>query len=266
VINPLANYMPARAVRAMLRFGRSRFAEASWNDPGGWRSMVLSYDADSPQLADKILISGGTMPMALRNRKRLAGRVLARLINHCDKGEDVHVLCLGAGPGAIIMDAICQAQRPARATLVDINTDAFEYGRRQAAQRGIAERVRFIQSDVREMDRLLDSPPDIVKMLGICEYLPDDVLLPIAQAAARVMPGCGAIVLNSLEPTHGVDRFFRRVMDLHMIHRTPAELIALMGEAGFSDFLVFPEPLGVFNILVGRRISDPAPEPQKDSE
>ena len=44
IINPIANYAPAGLVKSLLRFGKSELANANWHDPGGWRSMVISYD------------------------------------------------------------------------------------------------------------------------------------------------------------------------------------------------------------------------------
>jgi len=252
LINPLANYMPAGILKGLLRFGESELAAANWADPGGWRSMVISYDGRPAQIADKMLVRAGTMSMALRNRRRLAGRILSRLIDSCPR-RTAHVLCLGAGPGHIIMDAMCRAGRDCFATLVDLNSDAFEYGRQQADRLGLSEKVVFVESDARHIKPLLERPPDIVMMLGICEYLTDEQITDIAGAAAEVMSDETAIVFNSLSKAHGNDRFFRRVFGLHMIHRRPADLQKLMGQAGFKDFRSLPEPLGVYHVIVGRR-------------
>ena len=252
VANPLANYLPARLLKAVLRLTKSELAASNWTDPGGWRSMVISYDGKPSQIADRILVGSGAMATALRNRRRLAGRMLASLIDEAGR-PDVHVLCLGAGPGRIIIDALCQASSPAHATLVDLNPAAFEYGCRLAAEAGVIDRVRFVTGDVRDIDSLLDTPPDIVKMLGICEYIEDDILLGIVRAVAEVMPPAAPIVFNSLSRAHGTERFFRRVFGLNMIHRSPGQLREMMAQAGFGDFVSIPEPLGVYHVLVGRR-------------
>jgi hypothetical protein len=100
---------------------------------------------------------------------------------------------------------------------------------------------------------MLDRPPDIVKMLGICEYLSDQEIVSIAAAVARAMPPGASIVFNSISKAHGTDRFFRRVFGLHMNHRTPQELQDLIGPAGFSRFVSLHEPLGVYHIIVGKK-------------
>ncbi len=249
IIDPLANYLPAKWLRGLLRYGKSELASANWVDPGGWRSMVINYEGDPPQLADKILVSAGKMGMALRNRLRLGSGLIRDLIN---KGESpVHVLCLGAGPGHIVMRAMADADTLSEATLVDLNADSFEYGRELAAQYGLSDQVRFVHGDVRDVRKMLDNPPAVVKMIGICEYLTDEQIVDIASSVAAVMPAGSSIVFNDISLRHGNDRFFRRVLGLNMIHRSAAELSGLMGQAGFTDFDVHREPLGVYNVIVG---------------
>jgi hypothetical protein len=252
VANPLANYLPAGLMRGILRLAKSELAAANWIDPGGWRSMVISYDGKPTQIADKVLVGSGAMATALRNRRKLAGRWLAQMIDDSD-APDVHVLCLGAGPGRIIIDALSEARRPAHATLIDLNPEAFDYGCRIAAEAGVADRVRFVAGDVCDIDEWIDTPPDIVKMLGICEYLADDVLADIARAVASVLPPGAPLLLNSLSKAHGTDRFFRRVFGLHMIHRSPEQLQQLFAPAGFGDFVSIPEPLNVYHVIRATR-------------
>ncbi|MCX5673760.1 MAG: class I SAM-dependent methyltransferase [Planctomycetota bacterium] len=255
VINPLANYFPAVLQRAFLRSLRSELAAANWADPGGWKSMVICYQDRRKRLADKLLCTLGTIPMALRNRRKLAARVLARLIASADH-EPVEVLCLGAGPGHVVHDAIRECRKRARATLVDLSGDAFDHGRRLAAKCGTDGHVRFIQGDVRHVRTMLDRPPDIVQMMGICEYLDDAHIRDITRAVADVMPRGAAIMFNSLSAAHGTDRFFRRVFGLRLNHRTPQHLSDLMRLAGFNHFVALPEPLGVYHVIIGRKTSD----------
>ncbi len=253
LVNPVGNYLPAKLLRGLLKWTQSDVAASNWADPGGWRSMVISYSGNPPKGIDKILVKGGTIPMALRNRRRLASRLISRLIDQAGHAP-VHVLCLGAGPGTIIMDAMLEAKAASETTLVDISGDAFEHGRQMAAQHGLSERVKFIQGDVRDVKDMLDHRTDIVKMMGICEYLQDDQIVSIAKAVAELMPAGSALVFNSLSTQHGTDRFFRRVFGLHMIHRTPEQLQGLFSQAGFGNYVAFTEPLRVYTVVVGKKL------------
>ncbi len=252
LINPIGNHMPGKLLRGLLRFTRSELAKSNWIDPGGWRSMVISYDGSPERMVDRILVKSGTIPMAARNRKKLAARLIAKLIDQVAQ-QPAHVLCLGAGPGHIIMEAMAQAGHQAEATLVDISEDAFDYGRQLAERCGLRDRVRFIQGDVRDIKKMLDNRVDIVKMIGICEYLEDDQIVSIVKAVSGMMPPNASIVFNSLSNRHGTDAFFRRVFGLHMIHRSVEQLQSLMGQAGFCDFDSFAEPLMVYEVVVGKR-------------
>ncbi|MFW6155274.1 MAG: SAM-dependent methyltransferase [Planctomycetota bacterium] len=252
VTDPVGNHLPAPWLKGLLRLGKSDLAAANWADPGGWRSMVISYDGAPTQIADKILVHGGTLSMALRNRLRLASDLLARLINTAE--PPVHALCLGAGPGCIILRAMARADVPCEATLVDLNADAFAYGRDLARGYGLSDRVRYVRGDVRDVGKMLDSPPSVVKMIGICEYLDDAQIVEIATRLADVLPPGAPIVMNNITHRHGSDRFCRRVLGLHMYHRSVEQLAALMTMAGFGRFSVHDEPLGVYSVIVGYRL------------
>jgi hypothetical protein len=145
------------------------------------------------------------------------------------------------------------ASRDVLATLVDTSDYACGYGRGLAEASGHGHRTRFIRGDARHVRDLLDRPPDLVKMLGLCEHLSDAQVTDIARSVADAMPHGAAIVTNSLSDAHGTDRFFRRVFGLDMIHRSPEELAALLAPAGFTDVVSVPEPLGVYHVLIGRR-------------
>jgi ubiquinone/menaquinone biosynthesis C-methylase UbiE len=161
-------------------------------------------------------------------------------------------LCLGAGPGRIIIDALLEAPESSHATLVDISSDAFDYGRELAESCGVGDRVKYVKGDVRDVKDVLDPPPVVVKMIGICEYLTDEQIVEIVKALSQVMAPGGAVVFNSISTAHGTDRFFRRVMGLHMIHRSDEELSNLFRQAGFADFVSIREPLNVYHVIVTR--------------
>ena len=251
LINPMANYLPAGMLKKFLRDGKSQLALANWRDPGGWRSMVISYEGNPEQTWDRILVKGGTIPMALRNRRKLAAALIAHLLDESSH-RPAHALCLGAGPGHIITDAMLMAEKECKATLVDISSDAFDYGKQLAEQKGLSDNVRYIKGDVRDVKGEITERVDVVKMMGICEYLTDDQIISIAEALSEIMPEGAAVVFNSISRRHGTDRFFRRVFGLHMIHRTPAQLQDLFSTAGFGDYQVFGEPLGVYDVVTGR--------------
>lgn len=255
ITNPLVNWiLPAGFVRWILRITRSEMAAASWANPGGWRSMVLSYrDEKPPQIIDRVLLKLGAIPVALRNRRKLATEIIARLIRD-RAGQQTNIVCLGAGPAMICLDAMQQAGHDdCHAYMIDLNPDSFQFGQKLAESKRLADRVRFIHGDVTHYRTLCSAVPHIVKMIGIMEYLPDATVRDIARAISEAMPPGGQLVANSLTRRHGTERFFRRVFDLHMIHRTADQVRTLLGEAGLTTEHVLTEPLGVYDVLVCRK-------------
>ncbi|MBS3821257.1 MAG: methyltransferase domain-containing protein [Planctomycetes bacterium] len=265
LLNPLANYLPAAWWKQWLAEGESELALANWRDPGGWRSMVISYQGNPEKTWDRLLVKAGTIPMALRNRKRLAARLLARLIERAPD-TPAHALCLGAGPGMIISEALKQADKDAHATLVDLSSDAFDFGRKHAEEMGVADRMTFIDGDVREVAPQIKDRVDVVKTIGIFEYITDEQIRGIAEALREVMPPGSAIVFNSISNRHGTDRFFRRVFGLNMIHRSPKEIQELLVPSGFGEFTSHPEPLGIYHVVVGRMGSGTSVTPMPASK
>jgi len=252
VINPLANYLPARLLKKFLADGKSELALANWQDPGGWRSMVISYNGNPEKTWDKIMVNGGMVPMALRNRRKIGAACIAELLDNAAH-RPAHAVCLGAGPGHIITDAMLKAEKDCRATLVDISSDAFEYGRKLAREKGLENRVTFLQGDVREVKDRITERVDLVKMIGICEYLSDSQITSIVETISQIMPEGAALVCNSISDSHGTDRFFRRVFGLHMIHRSPEKLKSFFEPAGFADWRVYPEPLGIYTLMIAKK-------------
>jgi hypothetical protein len=229
-------------------------AAASWENPGGWKSMVLSYRQDTPpQIADRMLRNFGSVPIALRNRKRLVVEIFTRLIGQRD-GQQTNIVALGAGPGMNTLEAMERSGHDdTHAWMIDLNADSFDFGRELASAKGLADRVRYIRGDVQDYRRIVDAVPHIVEMIGICEYLPDAAVRDLAAAISDVMPPGTHLVANSLSRRHGTDRFFRRVFDLHMIHRSAEQVSGMLGDAGLVTEHVVPEPLGVYHVLVCRK-------------
>ena len=69
LINPLANYLPAGLLKGLLAKGQSELAIANWRDPGGWRSMVISYQGDPPGTWEVLkAVQGGVLSRKTQSR------------------------------------------------------------------------------------------------------------------------------------------------------------------------------------------------------
>lgn len=253
-INPLVNYvLPRGLLRKMLHTSKSPILRASLDEPGGWQSMRAAYEEDKPQgTIDALTSKYGSLPMGLRNRKKLAVKTICRLLAETDDDQELVAIGEGAGDNVIESMAKC-ANRHVRALCIDLNSEAFTRGEHLAERYGLTGRVRFVHGKAQEVATLCDCRPHVVTNIGIIEYLKDEEVVSIFRAMHNVMPAGGAVLANSLEKTHGVDRFLRTVLGLHLIYRASEEVKRLMTEGGFGQFAVEREPMGIYSIVVGRK-------------
>ena len=255
-VNPWINYLvPRKVLMGILKNSQCRMLHASFEDPGGWKSMCIAYEADKPRdLIDKLVCHLGTFPMALRNRKRLVSKVLAELFDSYPAEEVVNIVEVGAGCGHNSQEAMRRARhKKVHAYCIDLAEGAFEYGRDMARKGGLEERVNFIAGNVLDIRKLIDVQSHIITTIGILEYLTDEQILDILGVLYANMPERGRIVANSIYSSHGTDRFLRTILKLHLTYRSTDEVIALMKKVGFSDFAVEAEPLGVYKLIVGQK-------------
>lgn len=251
ILNPIANYTPAFLMKTILKF-RCETAELNWKNPGGWNTMLMYYENRSKYLADVMMTKCSSIGMALRNRRKIVANVISDCIDR-NRRDNPHVVCLGAGPGVIINDALKACSRPkATATLVDLNADSFEYGRQLAIQNNLEHRMTWITADVRNIDAWLTNKNiDIVKMIGICEYLTDEKIKNIISEVSSVMPIGSKIVVNSISDIHGNDRFFRNILGINLRYRTTNDIEKFL--IGFGHFEIHTEPTGIFSVVVGTK-------------
>jgi len=253
-VQPLANYLlPRFLLRRIVGASRSEMVQASLEDPGGWRSMRVAYEHGEPvDFIDRIVTKYGSFPMGLRNRKKLAVKVLGGLIDESAQPQDL--IAIGAGAGNNVIESMATCKRPhVRAWCIDLNHNAFSYGKEIAEIHGVADRVKFIHGNASDVAALADCSPRLVTMIGIIEYFKDNQVVDILRAMHAVMPAGGAVIANSIENTHGVDRFLRTIFNLHIIYRNPEEIVRLMRESGFEGKVAAEEPLGIFKMVVGRK-------------
>ncbi|MFG3346246.1 SAM-dependent methyltransferase [Streptomyces sp. NPDC048018] len=161
-----------------------------------------------------------------------AARVVARLA----AASPGTVLDIGCGWGELLL-RVLDAAPGARGLGIDINADDLALGRRLAAERGLAERVEYVEESGRDTNR---GPADTVLCLGsgqaLCDPdLPYDPAVVLSELRRLVRPG-GRVLLGEGFWQHTPDdaelaRMWpgARVDD----HLTLDALVDLAIEAGF---------------------------------
>jgi len=256
VINPLINYVvPAKLLLGFLRRSKSPLLRESILRPGGWRAMKLCYENGEPvDAVDKRILKDAVLTLSARNRRRMAVRSLRDLIHKHRVSGDVHVVGIGTGPGFNLLEAMVDVETDrVFAYCIDEDNDAFSFGEKMAEEMGLRGRVKYIPGNAINLESLLEIVPHIVKMVGILEYLNDEQVMELLRVSHRILPPGGNILVNSMVASHGVDRYLRRVFNWHLRYRSPRRILRLFADAGFGEFQLRRDPLGVYAILVGSK-------------
>src|SRR5205823_8707471 len=172
---------------------------------------------------DRQALRHTSAPMASRNRlKLIVPRLASQIARYAETG-DVTVLGVGAGPGRYVQTAIVESGvDPAHVTawLIDRDDDAFTYGRALAARLEISRSVKFVKGDaLRIRETLPDVSAQIIKVVGLAEYLPDAQLLELFVALRRVLAPDGTLITHGFVDVHRNGPFLTRIFNLHHIER-----------------------------------------------
>lgn len=259
IANPWKNYLlPVRRLRSRLARSASPLITESLARPGGWRSMEILYRNDDPcDWFDRQALRDNPLSMACRNRRKVVTRKLSELIAIAARDRLVTILGIGAGPGRHVQEAIVASQvAPGRITayLIDRDDEAFEYGRQLALSLGVARCLKFVRGDARRIQDVLPHVvADIVKLVGLVEYLSDVELVELLRALRDVMNPHARLVTHGLNDPYGGRRFLERVFQLRHRRRTASQMGALLEAAGFRVVDCLVEPVGIYPIITAER-------------
>lgn len=262
VLNPFRNYLiPATILRALLGRSQSPLIRETLRAPGAWPAMEIIYDNASPvSYLDRLALRSNPLTIATRNRKRYVVSELTNWIRSASAHGPVTILGVGAGPGRHVQEAIVRSNVAAsqiRAILVDRDPSAFELGKRLAREYGIDDAVQFVQGDARDIQHILPGTRfNIVKLIGLIEYLDDRDTYELFSAVRKVMLPQGRLLTHGIADPLSMARFFERVFGLRHYRRSGNEVEALLRRAGFESIEQTSLPLNVFPMMSATATKD----------
>lgn len=252
---PYKNFLlPSSWLLWLMRRSKSPLVADALLKAGSWRSMEITYRNDEPvDWIDRQALRTNPIAMAARNRRQIVTARLSALIARYGETAPVTVLGVGAGPGRHVQTAIVDSGiDPTRVTayLIDRDDDAFEYGRALATRLEIAGRIHFIKGDaLRIRETLPDVAAQVVKVIGLAEYLNDVELVALLRALRDVMTPDGSLVTHGLVDVYRTARFLARVFNLRHYQRNERQMTTLLEAAGFRTLDCITEPMGIHPIL-----------------
>jgi ubiquinone/menaquinone biosynthesis C-methylase UbiE len=258
VVDPLRNrLLPAGLLKRLASRSQSPLIQESLVRPGGWRSMNIVYENRRPvDWMDRMAVRYNPISMATRNRRKLVTAKLAEVIKTFSSEPTIHLLGIGAGPGLHLQDSVVRAglkSSQARIWLIDLDSDAFEFGRQCAAERGLSDCVEFVQGDARDIRQVLPHvSPHVVKIVGLLEYLNDTQALQLLTAMREVIQPSGRLLTHGLVDRYNAGPFLKRTFGLSHVQRTADDVRALLKTAGFETLGVYETPMQVYPVLLSR--------------
>ncbi|HEY4260262.1 MAG TPA: class I SAM-dependent methyltransferase [Schlesneria sp.] len=256
VVDPLRNrLLPVSMLKRMANRSQSPLIQESLVRPGGWRSMNIVYENRTPvDWMDRMAVRYNPISMGTRNRRKLVTAKLTELLKTYQNEAAIQLLGIGAGPGLHLQDAVVRAgirSENVRISLIDLDSDAFEFGRQCAAERGLQNSVNFVQGDAREIRRVLpDVSPHVVKIVGLLEYLTDEQALQLLTAMRDVIQSSGRLLTHGLVDRYNSGPFLKRTFGLSHVQRTEHDVSALLKLAGFETLIVHHTPMQIYPVLI----------------
>ncbi|MBI4398519.1 MAG: class I SAM-dependent methyltransferase family protein [Candidatus Omnitrophica bacterium] len=254
-VNPVLNYVFTRTILGFFRklSGGNQILIQLEQDPGSWKSMLAHYETKPRSMVDFMVQHYISFPMGLKNRQKLVREALRQLIELYRDEHSIRLVAVGCGSGNNILPVLKErdAAVELKAQLFDLDEDAMHFGRQHAEELGLTEEVSFIQSDAAHIEDKIRISPQIIEMIGLIEYLSEANMLRLFQIMGRVKNPKSSILISSIEPRHGIDRFLRRTLGFHLHYRSPGQLKTILSQYGYKRFEEYPEPTGIFSVLIG---------------
>lgn len=220
--------------------------------------MEIIYRNDKPvDWLDRQALRDNPVSMASRNRLKIISQRLAGLIAKQARRGSVNILGVGAGPGRHVQTAIVDSGiDPGQVTahLIDLDDDAFEYGRALAAKMGISQSIHFRQGDARSIrETLPEMQAQIVKLVGLVEYLTDAQFHELLAAIRPVITDDATLITHGFVDAFHTRRFLDRIFHLRHRQRSAEQMHALLQSAGFRAVETVTEPVGIYPIITAVR-------------
>jgi len=163
---------------------------------------------------------------AVRNRKDFFHAVLDNMKKTIPDRE-LQILSVGSGPARDIAEYLARdTDKRFRFTCLDQDPRAIAHAKTLCQP--WSDRVTFVQADV--IRRLPAETFDLVWSAGLFDYFSDRiVVLMLKRLSKRVSPG-GQLIVGNFGPENS-SRDYMEFGGWYLIHRTPAELLALAVQA-----------------------------------
>lgn len=209
-------------------------------------STILELYERSPRGADPVgeLMDAAILRLdaawAVYHRRRLLAGEIQRTHARVE-GRPVRVTSLACGPAEELVEACAALEggRPLEMVLMDIDAGALDHARRVLDIPGSPHTVTGLRCNlihVASGRTSLDLPSqDLIYSAGLIDYLNDDVVVGLMDAAHRWLRPGGRLILGNIHPCNPDRAFMDHVAEWPLIHRTEADMDHLYRRSRFGQ-------------------------------
>ena len=263
---PIMNSLPAPLIKRMMRKS-SKDAATVVAKGGSTHALEAMYTRHHRKLFSRGTLQGIadyfwhhiiSQPEALRNRLKVVAEVIkscvVELANRKDKDSDanpVRILSIAGGSARSIIRTIVDLQEKnlncqIEVTVLDKDQSALEVGGNISKEAGVSKNFQWVHGQARDVKMLLpDKTFDIVEIVGLLDYFPDERAKRLLKVVGEVIKSGGVIVVANVIPNPEIP-FVHKTGWPEMIYRKPEELRKLLSDAGFTkEINLITESLGV---------------------
>jgi hypothetical protein len=233
-----------------------------------WRALEAVYEFRKGVGSNALLRAADWFYMhirnaqAPRNRLRMAMQGLREAIvamhdeGLVPRGEPVRILSLAAGSAQGVITVMREMKDrgiPVESFLIDTDPEALSYARRLAIKHDVSEAVFCAIEDVVNFRSVIRTfKPDIVEMMGLTDYLSDELAVRIFKMIRIALRPGGFFFTSNVHPNS--ERYFlKHVVNWDMIYRTKGELADLLVKANFLSPKIVTEPHEIQSFAYGRK-------------
>ncbi|WP_165441772.1 SAM-dependent methyltransferase [Rubinisphaera italica] len=255
--------IPTSVLKRRMKTSKSPLMREFFRNPGGWQSMELIYENAKPaNLSDWYALKRLPLSMEARNRRKYVLHEFVSWMQENREREKLRILALGSGPALEIQEAILATSSNVIVDAVDRDASAIERGQQVAQERGLNQQISYCCGDVCEMMiQWSEKRYDLISLIGIIEYLPDEVLLSLLKQLKNMMSPNAELFTHGYQNRFGAQESLGKLFNIQLIERTSDQVTVLLNQAGLRVVKSEVTPLGAYPMIVSTQSREPAKEP-----
>ena len=233
---------------------------------GGWEFVDYLVHDHTPMHTglDRLLLRSA-FAEGIRNRAAFVQRQLQEQLERLGRDRErgiISVLDVGCGVGTFsfyALECVCAPDLKNRIKVLGVDRDprAIALARRLARKQGLAGQIAFECTDAFTYLKHTQEQFDLTLCIGVLAYLPDPQAVTLLRAIRGRLRIGGVLLVSHLNS--GVSRAmlaWLRLMGLRSLRsRTPAQLEALLRQAGFEHVQLTLDASGTQNLIIARAAS-----------